>query len=127
MLSQARDLGSRERFAAGENQMAEDKFHVHVKLKNDHTTVSEVHLLAGHETPEHSHQHGYVVHPRKATKVLKTTYKDGKVHSQEEIEHKPGEPYFVAATAEGLTFTLKNIGDGPMMCDKTFIHSHKAK
>src|SRR5690242_12891329 len=102
--------------------MAEDKFHVKVTMKHEHASVSEIHLPPGHETPVHSHGYDYVVHPRAATRVLKTTYKDGKVHSQEEIEHKPGEPYFVAASADGVTFTLKNIGDGPMMCDKTFIH-----
>ena len=101
--------------------MASESYKVNVKLRHEKASVSEVHLDAGHETPEHSHKHDYVVHPRAATKVLKTTYKDGKVQSTEEIEHKPGEPYFVAANADGVTFSLKNIGDGPMLCDKTFI------
>jgi len=101
--------------------MASDNYKVNVKLKHDKASVSEVHLAAGHETPVHEHKHDYVVHPRAATKVLKTTYKNGKVHNTEEIEHKPGEPYFVAASEDGVTFSLKNIGDGPMLCDKTFI------
>jgi hypothetical protein len=96
-------------------------YKVEVKLKHPKATVSQVHLEAGHETPIHAHEHDYVVHPRAATKVLKTTYKDGRKHSEEEIEHKPGEPYFVAASEDGVTFSLKNIGDGPMLCDKTFI------
>ena len=101
--------------------MADKPFHVEVKLKHPKAIVSQVHLVPGHETTEHSHEHDYVVHPRAATKVLKTTYKDGQKHSEEEIEHKPGEPYFVAASEDGITFSLKNIGDGPMLCDKTFI------
>ena len=101
--------------------MADENFKVNVKLKHEKASVSEVHLAAGHETPVHSHKHDYVVHPRAATKVVKTTYKDGKVHKTEEIEHKPGEPYFVAASEDGVTFSLKNVGDGPMLCDKTFI------
>ena len=101
--------------------MASENYKVTVKLKHAQVTVSEIHLAPGHETPEHSHSRDYVVHPRAATKVLKTTYKDGKLHSTEEIEHKPGEPYFVAASEDGVTFTLKNIGDAPMLCDKTFM------
>ncbi|MBV8915420.1 MAG: hypothetical protein JOZ05_20580 [Acetobacteraceae bacterium] len=101
--------------------MPQDKYKVDVKLKHEKASVSEVHLAPGHETPVHAHRHDYVVHPRAATKVLKTTYKDGQVHKTEEIEHKPGEPYFVAASEDGVTFSLKNIGDGPMLCDKTFI------
>lgn len=101
--------------------MASEGYKVQVKLKHEKASVSEVHLPAGQETPVHSHKHDYVVHPRAATKVLKTTYREGKVHSTEEIDHKPGEPYFVAASEDGVTFSLKNIGDGPMLCDKTFI------
>lgn len=101
--------------------MATEPFEVNVTLKHPKVTVSAVHLEPGHETPEHAHEDDYVVHPRAATRVLKTTYKDGQKQSEEEIEHKPGEPYFVAKSADGITFSLKNIGDGPMMCDKTFI------
>ena len=102
--------------------MAAEPYKVDVKLKHPLVTVSEVHLEAGHETPEHAHEHDYVVHPRAATTVLKTTYKDGEKVSEEQIEHKPGEPYFVGKSADGTSFTLKNIGSGPMLCDKTFIN-----
>ena len=102
--------------------MASEPYRVEVKLKHPKATVSEVHLHPGHSTPEHTHQHDYIVHPRAATKVRKTTKKDGQVVATEEIEHKPGEPYFVAASEDGTTFTLENIGSGPMLCDKVFIH-----
>lgn len=98
-----------------------DPYKVDVTLKHPKATVSQVQLAAGHETPVHAHKHDYVVHPRAATKLLKTTYKDGAKQSEEEFEHKPGEPYFVAASEDGVTFSLKNIGDGPMLADKTFI------
>ena len=101
--------------------MAGEPYQVHIRLKHPRVTVSEVHLHPGHETPQHTHEHDYVVHPRAATKVLKTTYRSGEKVSEEEIEHKPGEPYFVGKSADGTSFTLKNIGDGPMLCDKTFI------
>ncbi len=101
--------------------MPDKPFRVDVQLEHPRATVSQVHLEAGHETPEHAHEHDYVVHPRAATKLLKTTYKDGKKQSEEEVEHTPGQPYFVAKSVDGTTFTMKNVGTGPMMCEKTFI------
>ncbi len=103
--------------------MASEPYHVQIKLRHPKVIVSQVHLESGHATPVHAHEHDYVVHPRNATRVLKTTYKDGQKQSEEEIEHKPDEPYFVAASEDGITFSLKNIGDGPMLCDKTFIRT----
>src|SRR3954469_9410664 len=81
MLSQAREV--KQPIRSRRDGMADENYRVHVKLKHDKTTVSEVHLAAGHETPVHTHKHDYVVHPRAATKVLKTTYKDGQVHKTE--------------------------------------------
>ncbi len=101
--------------------MASEPYKVQMKLRHPKATVSEVHLEPGHATPQHEHKYDYVVHPRAATKVRKTTYKDGQVVATEEMEHKPGQPYFVAASEDGTTFSLENIGDGPMLCDKTFI------
>ncbi len=101
--------------------MPSEHYRVDVTLNHPKASVSQVYLSAGHETPVHAHTHDYVVHPRAATKLLKTSYKDGAVIATEEIEHKPGEPYFVAATEDGVTFSLKNIGDGHMLCDKTLI------
>ncbi len=101
--------------------MAALPYQVRITLRHPQATVSEVHLQPGEETPVHAHAHDYVVHPRAATRVLKTIFKDGEKLSEEEIEHKPGEPYFVGASEDGITFSLKNIGDGPMQCDKTFI------
>ena len=90
---------------------ADEPFKVNVTLKHAKAIVSRVQLAAGHETEQHSHPHDYVVIPRAPTSVLKTTFKDGEQTGQEEIEHTPGQPYFVAASADGITFTLKNIGD----------------
>ncbi len=101
--------------------MTTDPYRVTVTLKHPKVTVSQVHLEPGHETPEHAHEHDYVVHPKAATRLLKTTYKDGQKQSEEEIEHVPGQPYFVAKSVDGTTFSMKNIGNAPMMCEKTFI------
>ena len=101
---------------------AQDKFfEVGVQLKHPLATVSQVQLAVGAETPEHAHEHDYVVIPRAVTTVLKTTFKDGQKQSEEIIEHQPGQPYVVLASEEGVTFSLKNIGSGPMLCDKAFI------
>ncbi len=101
--------------------MPSEHYRVDVILKHPKASVSQVHLAAGHETPVHAHKHDYVVHPRAAAKLLKTSFKDGAVVATEEISHKPGEPYFVAATEDGVTFSLKNVGDSHMLCDKTLI------
>ena len=101
--------------------MPDEPFKVDVHLDHPLVTVSQVHLAAGAETPEHTHQHDYVVIPRAATTVVKTTYKDGAKHSEETIEHEPGKPYVVLANEDGVTFSLKNVGSGPMLCDKAFI------
>ena len=105
--------------------MESEHYKVDVKLKHEKASVSRVHLSSGHATPEHAHKHDYVVHPHAPAKLLKTTYRDGKVTHTEEIEHKPGEPYFVAASEDGTTFSLKNIGDSHMLCDKTLIPPRK--
>lgn len=104
--------------------MAAEPYKVNVTLKHPKVVVSEVHLAPGHETPVHAHEHGYVVHPRAATKLLKTTYKNGAKVSEEVIDHTPGQPYFVAKSEDGITFSMKNIGTGPMACEKTFIRDN---
>ena len=101
--------------------MSEKPYRVDVTLRHEKASVSRVHLAPGHATERHSHAHPYVVIPHAPATLLKTTYKGGEQAAQETIEHKPGEPYFVAASADGISFTLQNIGDGPMLCDKTFI------
>jgi hypothetical protein len=74
MISQARDRGSSAPHDSVKGSpMAEDRFHVTIKLKHPKATVSEVHLPVGQETPIHAHGHDYVVHPHKPTRVLKTT------------------------------------------------------
>jgi len=102
--------------------MTSEPYRVDIKLKHPKATVSQVHLAPGQSTPEHTHAHGYVVHPRAATRLRKVTKKGDQVISTEEIEHKPDEPYFVGASEDGTSFTLTNIGNGPMLCEKTFIY-----
>lgn len=101
--------------------MPDEPYKVDVQLQHPRATVSQVHLAAGHETPEHTHAHDYVVIPRAVTTVVKTTFKDGQKLSEETIEHQPGQPYVVLANEDGVTFSLKNVGSGPMLCDKAFI------
>ena len=101
--------------------MPDEPYKVDVQLQHPRATVSQVHLAAGHETPEHTHAHDYVVIPRAATTVVKTTFKGGQKLSEETIEHQPGQPYVVLANEDGVTFSLKNVGNGPMLCDKAFI------
>lgn len=101
--------------------MPDEPFKVDVQLQHPLATVTQVHLAAGHETPEHAHEHDYIVIPRAATTVVKTSFKDGQKHSEETIEHTPGQPYVVLANEDGVTFSLKNVGSGPMLCDKAFI------
>ena len=101
--------------------MTKEPYRVNVTLKHPKVAVSEVYLEPGYETPLHSHEHDYVVHPRGPSKVLKTTYKNGKKISEEVIEHTPGKPYFVSRSEDGHSFTMKNIGDSAMACDKTII------
>lgn len=101
--------------------MPDEPFKVDVQLNHPRATVSQVQLESGHETPLHAHEHDYVVIPRATTTVVKTSYKDGEKLSEETIEHEPGKPYVVLANEDGVMFSLKNIGSGPMLCDKAFI------
>ncbi len=103
--------------------MAAEPYKAEVTLEHEQVRVSSVELAPGHKTPEHSHRYGYVVHPRSATKLVKTHFQDGQPIKTEELEHKPGEPYFVAASEDGITFSVENVGSGPMLCDKTMIKS----
>ena len=99
--------------------MTPEAYTVTVLMKHPHAVISRVHLAAGHETPKHAHAHDYVVHPRQDTSLVRTTYKGDEVVKTEPVEHKADEPYVVAKTAAGLTFTIKNVGSAAMMCEKT--------
>ena len=101
-------------------------YSVNVLLKHPSAIVSKIQLAPGAETPIHAHQHDYVVHPQAATTLVKTTYRDGAVIGTETIEHKPNEPYFVFKSANGTSFSLKNVGASAMLCDKTQIPPPKA-
>ena len=103
--------------------MASDHYKYEVTMDHANAKVAKVHLAAGHEIPQHSHEHDYIVHPQAATKLVKTSYKDGKVLKTEEVTHEANKPYFVAKSEDGVTFSLKNVGSGPMMCEKTMIKS----
>ena len=99
--------------------MTTEPYTVKVVMKHPHVVISHVYLAPGHATPAHSHKHDYVVHPKADTKLLKTTYKNGAVVREEEVEHKAGEPYFVSKSEDGTEFTIKNLGAAAMMCEKT--------
>jgi predicted metal-dependent enzyme (double-stranded beta helix superfamily) len=90
-------------------------------LKHPSAIVSRVKLAPGAETPRHSHKHDYVVHPQAGATLLKTTYRGDTVINTETVEHKPNEPYVVFKTEDGTSFSLKNVGTGTMLCDKTQI------
>ena len=99
--------------------MTIDPYTVKVVMKHPNVVISHVHLESGHATPKHSHRHDYVVHPKQDTKLLKTTYRNGVVVSEEHVEHKAGEPYYVSRSEDGTEFTIKNLGNAAMMCEKT--------
>ena len=99
--------------------MAAQPYTVKVLLKHPHVVISEIHLAPGETTPRHSHAHDYVVHPKQDAKLVKTTYKAGAVINTETIEHKAGEPYYVAKSDDDTEFSLENIGSAAMMCEKT--------
>jgi len=92
-------------------------------LTHPRAIVSRVHLAAGAKTPKHAHQHDYVVHPHAATSLVKTTYNGDTIVNTETVDHAPNQPYYVAKTADGMTFSLENIGSTAMLCDKTEIPS----
>ena len=108
------------------NDNSNADYKVDVLLKHPSAIVSKIQLAPGAETPLHTHQHDYVVHPQAAATLVKTTYKDGAVVSTETVEHKANEPYFVFKSADGTSFSLKNVGTSAMLCDKTQIPPPKA-
>ena len=99
--------------------MADEPYVVNILLKQPQAIVSKVHLAPGHETPRHSHAHDYVVYPRQATTLVKTTYRGDDVVSTETIEHAIDKPYTVGKSADGSSFTIRNIGSAAMTCEKT--------
>lgn len=101
--------------------MQSENYKHEITLDNEHASVMRVHLPPGQKTEPHSHRHAYVVHPHAATKVRKTTYRNGQAVDTNEFDHEPGKPYFVGASEDGTSFVFENIGSGPMLCDKTFI------
>jgi predicted metal-dependent enzyme (double-stranded beta helix superfamily) len=96
-------------------------YKVDVLMNHPAAIVSRIHLAPGAETPRHAHKHDYVVHPHAGAKLVKVTYRGDAVVSEEPIDHKPNEPYYVFKSAAGTSFSLKNVGTSAMLCDKTQI------
>ena len=101
--------------------MSDQPYTVNVLLKHPHAVVSRVHLAPGHETPKHAHAHDYLVHPRAATTLVKTTYRGDDVIKTETVEHTPDAPYVVGKSEDGTSFTIKNTGSAAMMCEKVLM------
>lgn len=103
--------------------MSDTPYSVTVLHRSPRATIARVHVAPGHVTERHVHEHDYIVHPRRDATCIRTTYENDVAVKTETIQQKTDEPYAVARTVPGQTFTITNSGDTPMLFEKIHLTS----